>query len=233
MKKLALTVLALAAGIALIRAQGTISINTTLAEVYTNDGMGDVGPITGAVGSYLFEVLDMTQSMYASLTAQEQAAAYNLLEYPSDVSLWTDSGVSGANAPLHPGGINSPTATANNWAAPSSGMGYSTAGSYDYYTIVGWSANMGPNWSTVSSELGAATLFGWFGQTGLAYNYAGDPNNAPFPPVNLFSSSAATGLAGSGGLPSVGITNGVYYSRTRHARPVWFRRPFDALPAPS
>jgi len=201
MKKLVLTGLALVAGATLSYAQGTITMNATTAEVYTNTGTVSGGAAGSA--NYTYEVLDMTQGAWAALTAQQQAGAYNLLANQSDISLWTDSGVSGVPG-LGAGSIKSSTsATAQNWVAPSSNAGYFTAANYDYYTIVGWSSNLG-NWATVSSELAAGTLggTGWFGQSAAAFNYAGGGASG-LGAAGLFSGSAQTQLAGSGGLPTV------------------------------
>ena len=200
MKKLILIAVTLVAGAAFAYSQGTISISTTAAEVYTNNGSGGFGPATGA-NSWNFEVLDMTQSQWNSLTVQQQAGAANLLFNQTDISLWTDSTVSGVNSSLHAGGITSGgSVAAQGWAAPT-GLTYST-GTIDYYTIVGWSANAGP-WSTISSELAAGALnLGYFGQTAVAYNYAGGGPGG-LAAVNLFATTAQTQLAGSGGLPAV------------------------------
>lgn len=206
MKRLILTALALVAGIALAQAQGTITIASTAPTVYTND-FTHSGPATGASGTFIFEVLDMTQGAWGGLTSVQQAEAYDLFDYSQAVTLWTDSSVSGINSTLHAGGINSSgNATAANWAAPTSSAGYSTAPSYDFYTIVGWSANLG-NWSTVSAGLANGTLLDTqetiaFGQTmQVAYNYAGGGPGA-LPSADLFGISP-TGLPGSGGLPTI------------------------------
>lgn len=204
MKTLILTTLALTASIALVNAQGTISILSTAPTVYTNNGAFS-GPATGPSGTYMFEVLDMTQGAWAALTPAQQAGASDLFDNPTDLSLWTDSGVSGINSTLHAGGINAVISVAANWAAPTSDAGYNTAPSYDYYTIVGWSANLG-SWSTLSNEIENYDIpfyAGALGQTGVAYNYAGGLDLAP---VNLWGASP-TGLAGSGGLPTTdGLT---------------------------
>lgn len=100
----------------------------------------------------------------------------------------TTGGISGL------GGVTGSTAA--NWAGPT-GPTYASAPSYDYYVLVGWSANEGASWSTVSCEIQNSTLInpGWFGESVVLYNYAGEATlNAP----NVFSPSAFTGLAGSG-----------------------------------
>jgi hypothetical protein len=206
MKKLVLTAMALAAGITLSHAQGTITISSTAAVVFTN-GATSGAAFGGAAGAYSYEVLAMTSTAFAGLSGQQQAGVYSLLANQSDISLWSDTGITGTSTTLHQGGISSTaTTTANGtWAAPTSGAGYSTAPSYDYYSIIGWSSALG-NWATVSAELAANSLggtSGWFGQSGTAYNYAGGGASG-LGSVSLFAGSAATGLAGSGGLPSTG-----------------------------
>ena len=199
MKTLILTALALTAGLTLAHAQGTINIVTTVATVETN------GPTIGAAAgtAWDYEVLDMTSTAFAALSSPHQAGAYGLLANPTDVSLWTDSGVSGFGQNLHAGGINSGlagNATAANWAAPTSNVvGYSSAPSYDYYTVLGWNASAG-NWATVEPLLASGEEPAIFGQTAIAYNYAGGNG---LPSVALFGPSG-TGLAGSGGLPTTG-----------------------------
>ncbi len=207
MKKLITIAVMLTVGVTFSHSQGIISLNTTAAEVYTNYGGGAFGPIVGPANSWYFEVLDMTQSQWNSLTAGQQAGAANLLENGANVSLWTDSTVSGVNSSLHAGSIiglgGAAGTSAANWADPTSNAGYTTAPNYDYYTIVGWSASLGSSWSTIAEELQDGTLpgLGVLGQTTVAYNYAGGGPGG-LSAVNVFSSSALTGLPGSGGLPS-------------------------------
>jgi hypothetical protein len=200
MKKLVLMGLALVAGAVMVQAQGTISIQVGAGTVYTN-----TGTVSGVAKgqSYDYELLDMTQAKYTGLTAQQQAGVYSLGMNQADFSLWTDAGISGVNAgSLTAGGINGQGAVggaaANNWAAPTS-ADITTAG-IDYYTVIGWSATLG-NWATVSAELAAGTFTTganqFFGQTLTAYNYSGGGPNS-LAAVNAFSTSGATGLAGSG-----------------------------------
>jgi hypothetical protein len=207
MKKLVLTSLSLVVGAALVQAQGTISLQETQAgTVQTNGATAGLG--TGNVGKaasgYYYDVLDMTQTSWAGLSSGQQTGAGNLLANPSDISLWTDSGVTGINGTLTAGGITGLGAasgtSAANWAEPSSQLGgYSSAGSYDYYVVVGWSANLGTTWASASSVLSGNSSAGaglqWFGESAVLYNYAGgNGNNSP----NVFSPSSFTGLSGSG-----------------------------------
>jgi hypothetical protein len=207
MKKLVLTSMAMVLGAVLAHAQGTITLATTAATVNLSSNSVVVGNAAGTGWSY--EVLDMTSSAYLGLSANQQAAAYNLLNNNSAFSLWTDSTVTGAGNNLHAGGIaGNGNATANNWAAPATAAGYSTAPSYDYYTVVGWNNALG-NWAAVQAFLNAGTLAsqnGWFGQSAtVAYNYAGGGTSG-LAAVDVWGASG-TGLAGSGGVPTVaGLT---------------------------
>jgi hypothetical protein len=204
MKKLVLTSVALLVGATFVHAQGTISLQETIAGTVITNGtsIGEgQGSASKTASSYYYDILDMTSASYAALSANQQTGAGNLIANPADVSLWTDSGVTGINGTLTAGGITGLGAasgtSAANWAEPASQLGgYSSAAGYDYYVVVGWSASLGTSWSTVSTALQNSTLpAGWFGQTAVLYNYAGgNGNNAP----NVFSPSSFTGLSGSG-----------------------------------
>jgi len=203
MKKLVLTGLVMVAGAFLAHSQGLVTIQEgtkNSAELYSNS-VAVAGSVSGA--SYIFELLDMTSAQYGSLTSGQLTGIDNLQQNPSDISLWTDSGISGtAGAGFTVGAINGLGAaagtTAANWGAPT-GTSYST-GPTDYYIVVGWSSNLGANWQAVSTALGTATS-GWFGETSVYFNEAGGgANNLSV--VNVLGTSAATtGLAG-GGTPS-------------------------------
>jgi hypothetical protein len=210
MKKIILTSLALITATLFTRAQGTISLQEGKGTVITNGtsiGQGSGNAYAGK-GSYYYDVLDMTETSWASLTSAQQAGADNLLVNPADLSLWTDSGVTGSNTgSLTTGGINglggATGSSAANWTAPT-GSSYSSAGSYDYYIVVGWSANEGTSWSTVSSKIEDSTLAspGWFGESAVLYNYAG---GGTLTGPNVFSPSSFTTLSGSGAGNSPGL----------------------------
>lgn len=177
--------------------QGTIGLGSASGIVYTNGSSisEGTGPMVGPSASYYFEVLDMTSGDWTSLSGAQQSEAADLLDNPSAVSLWTDSAVGAINSSLHAGGINGViSTTAANWSAPSGSTSYGP--DYDYYVVVGWSSNEGTSWSTVSGELGGSWADdGWFGETAVAYNYAG---GGLLPAVSVWATSATTGLDGSG-----------------------------------
>jgi len=202
MKKLVLTSAVAFMGAVLVHAQGTISLQEGKGVVITNGtsiGEGSGNAYAGN-SSYYYDVLDMTSASWNSLSGAQQAAAVNLLANPSDVSLWTDSGISGYNTgSLTAGGINGlGGATGNsaaNWQAPTSGS-YGAGAGYDYYIVVGWSANLGTTWTAVTTALTqAAPANAWFGSSAALYNYAGAGS---LPAPNVFSPTSYTGLAGSG-----------------------------------
>jgi len=206
MKKLILTGLAMVAGAVLAHAQGTISIQIGANTVTTNTGTVS-GVAKGQI--YNYELLDMSQSAYNALSANAQAGVYSLAANQSDISLWTDAGISGANAgALTAGGITGQGGAggsgAANWAAPTGGS--YTSAAIDYYTVLGWSATLG-SWSTIQTELNAGSLVTglnqFFGQTATAFNYSGGGPSG-LPAVNAFLTSAQTGLAGSGLSSNVG-----------------------------
>ncbi len=213
MNKRIFTAVAFIAGVVLVHSQGTIFISTSSPIIYTNGsaiGLG-TGPAQGGTGAnpaYYFEVLDMTSSAWAGLTANQQANAANLFD-PSILGLWTDSGVSGKSSSLFLGGINATMSgvSAANWPSPGTSSAYGGDGQTpDYYLVVGWSADAGTSWNAVSSLLATESLswvapFSWFGTTTVAYNYAGGGTSVVSPPqISVWSPSSTTGLDGSGGL---------------------------------
>jgi len=202
MKKLALASIVALTGTMLVHGQGTISLNEGKNVVITNGTSIGEGSGVAYAGnsSYYYEVLDMTSASWNSLSGAQQAGAVNLLANPSDVSLWTDSGISGLNTgALTAGGIagagGATGISAANWQAPT-GSAYGSGAGYDYYIVVGWSANLGTTWTAVTTALTqAAPANAWFGSTAALYNYAGAGS---LPAPNVFSPSSYTGLAGSG-----------------------------------
>jgi hypothetical protein len=208
MKKLVLTCLSLIVGAGLVHAQGLVSITAGGGTVQTNGALlgGVSGNIRG-LGNYDFELLDMTSTAWSALSSQGQAAAGNLFANGAYATngVWSDSGLTGnssstAGAVSGSGGTGGTTAA--NWGAPTSSA--YTSGSIDYYVIVGWSSNEGTTWAAVSQELASGNwnVLGagaWFGETTVAYNYAGGGGGSPAASVvNLWGNSGGTGLAGSG-----------------------------------
>jgi hypothetical protein len=204
MRKLLSISVALAVGVVSTYAQGLISISAVSPEVYISGGASN-GPATGPAGTYLYEMLDMTEGAWNALSGAQTNAADNVFVNPLALSLWTDSGVSGMNYnSLRPGGImalgGAAGTTVANWAPPT-GFAYDTGG-IDYYTIVGWSANAAGSWKALTNGIisGGGLPAGpsyFYGQTQVAYNYAGGGLDG-LPVVNLFGGPSSTGLADSG-----------------------------------
>jgi hypothetical protein len=209
MKKLVLTSLAVVASAVLVHAQGLVSLAATVKGVVDTNG-ASIGEGTGAatgLDAYYFELLDMTASQWAGLSGSQQTGADNLLANPSDLSLWSDSGISGNTSGLgtQAGEITalggSAGTTAANWGAPT-GSSYST-GPTDYYMIVGWSAGLGANWAAVAGAITNSSVgsSGWFGETAIYYNEAGGgPDTLPV--VSVWGSSASTTTLAGAGTPS-------------------------------
>ncbi|MGA3285703.1 MAG: hypothetical protein ABSD57_14760 [Verrucomicrobiota bacterium] len=199
MKKLIITMLALAAGATVGYSQGVITIANHNSAFFISTNGSSIGEGTGVaseenVSAFRFDVLDSTVAL------PQSAANLFLL---SNQELWTDSGVTGVSSILHRGGIAAPGAGeyAANWGAPTGSL-YST-GPTDWYIVVGWSANLGTTWPTVELNLddpgflAGLTSTAWFGTSSVAYNEAGGgPDSLVAVPV-LYN-SAFTGLAGSG-----------------------------------
>jgi len=193
MKKIILSSLALAAGIALGHSQGTISIaNSTAAYyIYTTNTVTDVGGKAGGAGSYEYTVL----------TSAYGGAAPSISDSALDSSLWTWTGVTASSYGVA-GGIssqNTQSTLSGSWGAPT-GASYSTAPTV-YYVIVGWSTLEGTSWATVSGELannGAGLIAGgYFGTSILAYEEAGGgPSSLTATP--LVAGNSITGLTGAG-----------------------------------
>jgi hypothetical protein len=207
MKKLVLTMVALAAGAILVHAQGLISLAAgTSGTVQTNNGVGGFGSASGAYGTYDLDVLDMTAAQWAGLSGAQQTAAANVYANPSALGLWVDSGVTGfTGSALAAGRITAlggaGGTTAANWAAPS-GASYS-ASAIDYYMIVGWTTGGTlTSWGSVSNAIAGGSLpetaLSFYGQSAI-YNNAAGGGAALLPVVNVFATSAgSTGLAGTG-----------------------------------
>jgi len=207
MKKLVLTMVALAAGAMLVHAQGLVSMAAGAnGTVQTNNGVGGYGSANGTVAGYDVELLDMTAAAWAGLSGSQSNAALNVFQNPSAVSLWTDSLVSGtvgsglANGRITAlGGAGGTTAA--NWAAPT-GASYSS-GAIDYYVIVGWTTAGGlTSWSAVVNALNGSTLpataTSFYGESAV-YNNATGGGPSSLPVVNVFATSAgSTGIAGAG-----------------------------------
>lgn len=209
--------MAVLTGAFMAHSQGFVVLSDATANTVQTNG-SSIGQGTGRTANtangFFYELLDMTSASYTGLTGTQQSGAAALLQNSTAVSLWTDAGVSGVNTGgLTSGGVvgqggNGGT-TAANWGAPT-GSTYAT-GPTDYYVIVGWSSNEGTTWATVSAELTSGNwnvsgsgAGGWFGETGVFFNESGNPAQS-LNAVNVWGTSGATTLAGSGTPGGTGI----------------------------
>lgn len=187
MKKIVLILIGTIIGSFLTYGQGTVALYYTGGAtygIYTNNGV--VSGLTAGTANYY----------YALLTATYGGAAP--ANNPTN-AVWTFSGNYATNY-LNTGGIRGAGA-----AAGFACSGFALAnGSYlastpSYYMIVGWSANLGSNWTTISSEIGNWTSTGYFGYSSVAYQVAGNPSQS-INAVNLYGDPS--------GYSGAGLTNG-------------------------
>lgn len=196
MKKTLLATLTLIVGTVLSYAQGTISLNNSSSTFFIRTNGASAGLGTGNAGtgakSYYYTVLDNANYPGSG------APSTDFLNNGANLANWTWTGVMGTNNSLTKGAISGvASATANNWGAPT-GAAYSS-GPTDYYVVLGWSANEGSDWLTISNSIvtgqWAVGAGGWFGFSTVAFNEAGGGPSA-LPAVNVFGDS--TGLSGGG-----------------------------------
>jgi len=126
MKKILLATAAIALGTIAGYSQGLVSVNSSTTSVVTTNG-ATAGKATGT-GNYFFELL------YSSNTSISPSA--NNVSIPSNLALWTDSGVEGGiGTGLSAGRITGGTSvSAAGWTLP--GATYDNARSI---VLVGWS----------------------------------------------------------------------------------------------
>ena len=189
MKKVLTLVTAVGLSTVVSYSQGLVSIYANTVQAYTNN-LGVLGKASGTVpNGYYFDLL-------YSANLGISASATNLLN-SANLSLWTDSGVSGtAGAGLSAGKITSGTSVAaSGWTLPGATYDNERA-----YIIVGWSGGYGTTWASISNTIATTGLAngGWFGTTILAYNYAGGGASS-LPAVNMWGNQTSTsgfGLTG-------------------------------------
>jgi hypothetical protein len=139
-------------------AQGLVSLNSTFIFSTNSSAIGGTSGSTYNVASSYYYALLTINDPSGSTTLPTVTTASDLL------STWFFSGVVGTNATgIRVGQLNSTLATpgvaANNWAS----------GTTNFTIVVGWSANEGNNWTTISNSIAtgiwanttAAGVFGW------------------------------------------------------------------------
>lgn len=193
MKKI-LAILSLAAVTTLCNAQGNIyfysfsgmQTNTAKSSFIGGTESGGAGGVTmSAAGSYYYTLLLSSTDPGSTdpLTAGWTQAIY------SNTTSTVTSPFSGNNYPGIAGAFEGPNGTASttiaNWGA----------GVSDYFMVVGWSANLGSDWATVSAELAGDSWVtqGYFGVSSEGHLASG-----------LGGTSPATSLIG-GGPGQVGV----------------------------
>jgi hypothetical protein len=238
MKKLILTSLAMIAGAALVHAQGFLDINDNGAGITTNTGtLGNPsvpgGPyssiISGQTGKYVTAshapVFDYAFLFIPTGIGTSGDLSYSGLTDGNWEQLAVDLGGTPGAALV---GTNTSTATGSLVGTGGAGsveaIGISgdafnyndiqgVGDTYDYsIALVGWSANEGSTWSTVSSELKNGTWAG-LGNFGAEFGSVSPSNGSPgTTPTAIFGNStlvlytvpvpepATLALAGLGGL---------------------------------
>ena len=201
MKKI-LTTLASLAGVAFLSyGQGTVTLLDSAFLVQTNTGVGTGNAGTGT-RSYYYTVLVSTYDGSAP-TAITNNSASSLFSASVTGSTWTWAGIMGTNNAITKGAIGAPAAqvmAAGIWDGPTTSA--YTTGTIRFYEVIGWSANEGSDWGTISNSIvtgnWAVTGAGaWFGASDIAYNYSGGGTGGAAT-VPLFTTSTLTGLTGSG-----------------------------------
>jgi len=198
MKKLLITCALGALGLS-VYAQGLVTIQTT-SFTFTTNATASSGGTSGRMGStansYYFELLYMADpSQTATLPSGPTGDANNAY---AGLSAWTDTGVSGTNyTGINAGHLNAITGIPG---AAAAGM---AAGTTNFILVVGWSANEGSSWATVSAEAlnGSWTTNGYntaFGISSVGYLAAGQAP-APFPAVFSGNPGGVGAFAREGG----------------------------------
>jgi len=201
MKKI-IALIASVLGLTLISyGQGTVSLNGSTYLVTTNTGTGTSG-LTGGNKQFYYTVLVST---YGGATPSAISLTGGASQFSGSVgSGWTWAGIYGTNNAVTKGGIQAPSTQS---LAPGIWDGGTVNGTYTgattrYYEVIGWSANEGSDWGTISNSIvtGTWSVTGagaWFGASLIGFNYSGG-NGSGEGATSLFATSAATGLLGSG-----------------------------------
>jgi hypothetical protein len=196
MKKLALTIVCASAITGVAFAQGNVNwgaISFSYMTAQTNSTQysplfsGSGTPVGGAIGGTATTPAGFYYELLYKAYDGNQAPVPNTL---SDLMTWSDAGLSGNNSTLlaswlQP--INANTAASVPWAV----------GTTSSIVLVGWSANLGTDWTTVSGLLNNGTYDGvlagqngFFGISNTGYVNPGSSN----PGSAVFGGATAQGL---------------------------------------
>jgi hypothetical protein len=192
MKKLALTtVCALAiSGVGL--AQGTVAWNTISSSAMSARTNTAVSPLFGGTGSggtqgAAYQPGQPGTGYYYELLYTAYSGSQATIPSLSSLLSWNDSGLGATNSAVSfAAGFLTPIAGNASAAVPWA------AGTTDSIVMVGWSANLGTTWGTVSNLLATTTIFApdsYFGVsvTGYIAPAAAGPN----PGSSVFGTSAS------------------------------------------
>lgn len=192
MKKLALTSICALALAGAAFAQGNVNwggISFAYMTGVTNTG---ISPLFGGTGSGGVSGSTSTgaDAFYYELLYTGYSGSQATITSLSSLLSWSDSGLTATNATASAGRlvpVNGSVAAQVPW----------NAGTTDSIVLVGWSANLGSTWSTVSNELATGTFTSVLdGQTGFfgvsATGYISPYTTSTSPGATLFGNAATT-----------------------------------------
>jgi hypothetical protein len=214
MKKILTATLCLAAGTILLQAQGLIKINQP-SVVSTNTAYSSFsgGNETGGASAltpgfisgkiFYYQLLLAPMSTFVVDTHSSTNPLASGWYAPAAYPLATNS--PGAGTIAGSGGASG--AAVATWATGGASATSDTQGTELQFLLVGWSANLGTSWATVSGEL-ATGFSGWstpnafFGVSQMGWGWSGGGGTPATPAVSLFGSSASM----PGGIPVTPFT---------------------------
>jgi hypothetical protein len=209
MKKILTATLCLAAGTMLLQAQGLILLNQTLVTVHTNSALstfaggtetgGTSGNAPGLLsgGHFYYQLLLAPMSTFTadthSSTNPLASGWYAPAAYPLATNTVGPGTIAGSG-----GALGGAVAT---WANGGASATSDTQGTELQFLLVGWSANLGTSWTTVSGELagswsGNSLANQFFGVSQMGFGYSGGGQT----PASLAASLFGVTTAMPGGL---------------------------------
>lgn len=200
MKKI-LTILSIGALATMSYGQGTIVVSSTAGAfaMYTNSAVGVNFGGTGLGGTSAKTPTWANGQFYYALLIQAYTGG-GVVDNPNSANGWTQALLSNAitNSSIATGGVNGPGGTTvsgaavSNWAAPTGG-GASQGGTEEYYMLVGWSGNLGSDWTTVYDDIvnnSWGSTENYVGWSAVGYGFSGGGVNS-VPAPSIFGVTAA------------------------------------------